>query len=80
MGFAEKNSVTHELRMIEGCFYQVALRFMFDFAKTIDGAAASVQSTRNEIARGFSQLAGVTQSLPPPTAGQILTHREDGDG
>jgi hypothetical protein len=40
-----------------GCFYKVALDVMFELARSMNSAAAAVESSRNVIAEGFVRVA-----------------------
>lgn len=55
-GFVETNVVTGEERFITGCFFQVIPRLMVEVIKASNRPAAAVESTRNEIARGFERV------------------------
>lgn len=71
MGFMERNT-SGQYRHLTGCFYPVMLRLVFDLAKSIDGAAQSVQKTRNDISNGFLAIAKNPEILDPKMLNQLL--------
>lgn len=56
----ETNIVSGEERFIVGCFYQVIPRLMVELVKASNRPAAAIESTRNEIVKGFATLAAVS--------------------
>lgn len=56
-GFMETNVATGEERFVEGCFFQVMPRLMVHVVQASNRPAAAIESTRNEIAKGFARMA-----------------------
>lgn len=59
MGFMLKNDATSEFKPLTGCFYKVMLQMMYEVARSVNGAARAVESSRNVIAEGFIRVAPV---------------------
>lgn len=55
-GVFERNDRTGEQRLVTGCFPTVFMRLMEWVVQSNKSAAAAIESTRNEIARGFGNV------------------------
>lgn len=62
--YMETNQQTGEQRLRRECSERVLPQLMGDLAKACDGSAAAVESTRNEIAGGFSHIRERLQLIP----------------
>lgn len=72
--YAETNLQTGEERITKECVFKAMPKFLIEVVKASNRPAAAVESTRNEIARGFEQLNDSVRRLP-----QALEHKRDAD-
>jgi len=56
-GFMRTNIQTGQEDFITGCFYHVIPFLMIEVVKASNRPAAAIESTRNEIANGFTKVA-----------------------
>jgi hypothetical protein len=62
--WAETNPATGEDRIQKMCGRQALPKFLVEVIKASNRPAAAVESTRNEIVKGFVALIEMTQRLP----------------
>jgi len=53
---AMKNVVTGEVKLVSGCYYDIIVPLLFELCRSMNSAAAAVESSRNVIAEGFRLL------------------------
>lgn len=70
-GLMETNVATGEERMITGCMYPILFRWMKHVVTANNRDAAAIESTRNEIAKGFGNVVQAVIQLEQKTLTQI---------
>lgn len=66
-----KMSPAGETAFIEGCYYEIMPWMMVEVIKASNRPAAAVESTRNEIVRGFQQLTFAVATHGPEAFKQL---------
>jgi len=56
----ETNTKTGEERVVKNCIFQLLPNLMIEVIKASNRPAAAIESTRNEIAKGFNNLGIIT--------------------
>lgn len=74
--YAETNIQSGEERIKRECMFQAMPRFMIECVRAANRPAAAMESSRNEIARGFEELNQRVQKIP---ALLLENRRELGD-
>lgn len=59
---------TGEERVVKECGYQANLKFLIEVLKASNRPAAAIESTRNEIAKGFTEIVQRMYMLPQAVA------------
>lgn len=73
-----KNVVTGEVKMVSGCYYDIIVPLLFELCRSMNSAAAAVESSRNVIAEGFIRVAPViAQHLAAGNGGITYAPIED---
>ena len=62
--YTETNVQTGEERITKECSFQAIPRFFVETIKASNRPAAAMESSRNEIARGFQELNSQVQRIP----------------
>mgnify|MGYP000736351240 CR=1 FL=1 len=70
--YTETNHQTGEDRIQKECMFTAMPKFMAHTLAAANRPAAAIESTRNEIAKGFSQVSEAVSQIP-----QITQNRED---
>jgi len=73
--YTETNPQTNEERIQKECMFSAMPKFMIHTLSAANRPAAAIESTRNEIAKGFSKVSQAMQSLP-----QLIENREQQQG
>lgn len=71
----ERNDKGEE-RITKDCSFKLMPRMMIEVIKASNRPAAAIESTRNEIVRGFQNLSA-TIALVGPQDGKALEHKRD---
>lgn len=70
--WASDNIATGETRLERRCGLEALPIFLVEVIKASNRPAAAIESTRNEIAKGFGQIAGILATRPPaPPIGPV---------
>lgn len=75
-GFLETHIQTGEQRIVTGCFYEVMPKLMMHVVQAANRPAAAVESTRNEIVRGFDAIDERMRDLPS----RLQLAKQNGEG
>lgn len=70
-GFEEENIQTGEKRRVTGCYHTVSVRMMDHVVQASNRPAAAVESTRNEIVKGFVRVTDQVIKLSNITQKQL---------
>lgn len=62
--YVETNMQTGDERVTKECVFKALPRFMIETVKAANRPAAAVESTRNELARGFDQINANLERIP----------------
>lgn len=73
--YAETNIQTGEERLKKECMFQAMPRFLIECVKASNRPAAAMESSRNEIAKGFQELSHRVQQIPA----LLIENRSDED-
>lgn len=71
--YTETNVQSGEERIQKECVFTAMPKFMVETLKASNRPAAAVESTRNEIARGFDEISQRMERIPA----LLLENRED---
>lgn len=79
----ETNTVTQEVRPVQGCFYQVIPSLMTHVIAAANRPAAVIQEMRNDMVGGMVTIAKIIESSPalsaPKPVGPLLEQKKDGE-
>lgn len=71
--YAETNAATGEERVTKECMFQALPRFMVEVVRASNRPAAAVESTRNELAKGFAEVTQAMHRMP-----EVMAQRQIG--
>lgn len=77
--YVETNIQTGDEKITKECMFQALPKFMIETLKASNRPAAAMESTRNELAKGFSEISRQVQKLPV-SLHMLMGDRDDRGG